>query len=105
MILETKDFGIRSQNFAHRACSGRKTDAGLLPIRIEMQTLKETIRSWAQETARHRKSKQDGTGQGFGETMNEIAATFEVNRQTLREYLRMVYPDWRQHRYFKQPCE
>lgn len=74
MILETKDFGIRSQNFAHRACSGRKTDAGLLPIRIEMQTLKETIRSWAQETARHRKSKQDGTGQGFGETMNEIAA-------------------------------
>ena len=38
-------------------------------------------------------------------SMNEIAATFEVNRQTLREYLRMVYPDWRQHRYFKQPCE
>lgn len=34
-------------------------------------------------------------------SMNEIAAKFGVSRQTLRNFLRNTFPDWRQYRYKK----
>ena len=34
-------------------------------------------------------------------SMNEIAEKFGVNRQTLRDFLRNTFPDWRKYRYIK----
>lgn len=34
-------------------------------------------------------------------SMKEISEKFGVNRQTLRDFLRDIYPDWREYRYFK----
>lgn len=34
-------------------------------------------------------------------SMNEIAEQLGVNRQTLRDFLRNTFPDWRKHRYFR----
>lgn len=34
-------------------------------------------------------------------SMNEISEYFGVNRQTLRDFLRDNFPDWRKYRYFK----
>ena len=34
-------------------------------------------------------------------SMNEIAEKFGVNRQTLRDFLRDTFPDWRKYRYIK----
>lgn len=34
-------------------------------------------------------------------SMKEISEKFGVNRQTLRDFLRTIYPDWREYRYFK----
>lgn len=33
--------------------------------------------------------------------MNEIAEKFGVSRQTLRDFLRITFPDWRKYRYKK----
>lgn len=34
-------------------------------------------------------------------SMKEISEKFGVNRQTLRDFLRIIYPNWREYRYFK----
>ncbi len=33
--------------------------------------------------------------------MNEIAEKFGVSRQTLRDFLRITFPEWRKYRYKK----
>ena len=35
------------------------------------------------------------------EYADEIAEKFGVNRQTLRDFLRNTFPDWRKYRYIK----
>ena len=34
-------------------------------------------------------------------SMNEISQKLGVNRQTLRDFLRIIYPNWREYRYVK----
>jgi DNA invertase Pin-like site-specific DNA recombinase len=38
-------------------------------------------------------------------SMNEIAEKMGVSRQTLRDFLKEVFPNWRKIRYFKNPIE
>lgn len=38
-------------------------------------------------------------------SMNEIAEKMNVSRQTLRDFLKEYFPNWRKERYFRKPVE